>query len=190
MTNLCRRESKNLEMLDKERECTGDLFNNYNCQEALDFFGKVSERESCYPTLIWNYEKVSKNEPLEVNFGEFDQRKKFINMFRNNSRKNINNFIQINFSYGEHQYDMHIKQNEKWREYDTDNFLFEMDVNFAGKQASYIPGGVKPYLSRENKDGILEKFVKHPEEIQKFATNVFRLMRLSPQKGKIYIAVF
>lgn len=180
--NLRRREIKNREMLDKEREGVGDLFDNYNCQEALNFFEEVCESESYYPTLIWNYDEVNKNESPKVDFGKFDQRKKFINMFRNNRRKSNSNFIQINFSYGGHQYNMHIEQNERRREYNTDNFLFEINTNFTGRQASYVPSGVTPYLSKKNKDGILEEFIKYPEGIQEFATNVLRLMKLSPQK--------
>jgi hypothetical protein len=181
--NLRRREIKNRKMLDKEREGAGDLFDNYKYQEALDFFEDVCENERCYPTLIWNYDEVNKNESPKIDFGKFDQRKKFIDMFENCDENSVSNFININFNYGGQQHNMHIKQSERWHgEYDTDNFLFEINTNFAGKQASCIPSGVKPYLSKRNKDGILENFIKHPEGIQKFAINVLRLMKLSPQK--------
>ncbi len=46
-----KREIKKREMLDKEREGTNDLFDNYNYWEALNFFKEISESEN-YPTLI------------------------------------------------------------------------------------------------------------------------------------------
>ena len=121
-------------MLDKEREGAGALFDNYNYWEAFNFFRRVCESESYYPTLIWNYDEVNKNESPKVDFGKFDQRKKFIDMFENCDENSVSNFININFNYGGQQHNMHIKQSERGHgEYDTDNFLFEINTNFAGK---------------------------------------------------------
>ena len=178
--DLYKREIKKREMLDKEREGTDALFDNYNYWEALNFFREVNESED-YPTLIWDDDEVNTDRLWKVDFGKFDQRQKFIDMFENYDEKGISICIRVDFSYGGLRHDMFIQQPERSREYSTDKFLFQNNVNFDEKRDSYTSGYVKPYLSKKNKDGILSKFINHPEEIQKFAINVLRIMKLSPK---------
>lgn len=179
--NPHKREIKKREMLDKEREGVDALFDNYNYWEAFNFFKEVSDSES-YPLLTWRDDEVSTNRLWKADFGNFDQRKKFVDMFENYDGKGANICIRIDFSYGGLRHDMFIEQPERSREYSTDKFLFQNNVNFDEKRDSYTPGYVKPYLSKKNKDGILAKFINHPEKIQEFARNVLRIMKLS-QKG-------
>ena len=166
--------------MDEERKDIDPLLEDYNYQEALNFFKEISE--SYYPTLIWDDNHVDNNKLPKVDFGKFDQRKKFIDMFENYYGRGISNFIRVNFSYGGLKHDMFIEQNEKKRKYGTNNFLFWNHVNFDEKQAIEYPESdstyPKPYLSKEdpksdftyskphllkeNKIGILAKFIKHP----------------------------
>jgi len=172
-------EIKKQKILNEKRESIGDLFGNYDYQEAIDFFKEVCEYES-HPTFTWDNTLVDNTKLQKVDFGEFDQRKKFVDMFENNNGENVSNFIQVNFSYGRLHHNMFIEQSKNRQKYDTNNFLFWNHVNFDEQQASdTIEAYVKPYLSNENKTGILEKFINHPERIQKFATNVLRIMKLS-----------
>ena len=46
-------EIKKQKILDEERESIGDLFDNYDYQEALDFFKEVCEYKS-RPTFTWD----------------------------------------------------------------------------------------------------------------------------------------
>ena len=179
-SNSNKREVKKRKMLDKEREGTESLFDNYNYWEALNFFKEVSESEH-YPTLTWVDDEVDRNRLWKVDFGEFEQRKKFIDMFENYDGKGVSICIRVNFSYGGLRHDMFIEQPERSREYSTDKFLFQNSLNFDEKRSSFTLGYVKPYLSKKNKDGILAKFINHPEHIQKFATNVLRIIKLSPK---------
>jgi len=185
-----RAEIKKQKILDEEREGVGTLFDNYNYWEALNFFKEISESEN-YPTLTWNKDEVDKNRLWKVDFGDFDQRKKFIDMFENYDGKGLSVSIRVDFSYGGLRHDMFIEQPEKSREYSTDKFLFQNCVTFGEEQpldyVSYTDY-VKPYLSKRDKSGILAKFIKYPEKIQKFAVNVSRIMKLSP-KGILPIDV-
>jgi len=177
-----KRETKKRKILDEERKDINPLLENYNCQEALNFFKEVSESESYYPTLIWDDNHVDNNKLPKVDFGKFDQRKKFIDMFENYDERGVSNFIQVNFSYGGLQHNMFIKQYKSGYNYSTDDFWFQNLINFNEKQASNDDRiRLKPYLSKENKIGILAKFIKHPEGIQKLATNVLRIIKLSPK---------
>ncbi len=179
-----RAEIKKQKILHEERESISDLFDNYDYQEALNFFKEVCEYKS-RPTLTWDNTLVDNVRLQKVDFGKFDQRKNFVDMFKNYSENSVSNFIQVNFSYGGLKHDMFIEQNEKKRKYGTNNFLFWNHVNFDEKQAIEDPKSdstySKPRLLNENKIGILEKFIQHPERIQKFATNVLRIMKLSPK---------
>ena len=177
-------EVKKQKILYEERESTGDLFDDYDYQKALDFFKEVCKYKS-YPTLIRDDKLVDNTRLQKVDFGKFDQRKKFIDVFENCGRKCINDCVYINFSYGKLNHSMFIEQSEKNRQYNTYNFLFKNTVNFDEEQVIEDPKKdstyPKPYLSNENRIGILEKFINHPEEIQTLATNVLRIMKLSPK---------
>lgn len=166
--------------MNKERESVGSLFNNYDYQEALNFFKKICVNE-WYPTLIWNNDHVKNDRLPKVDLGKFDQRKKFIDMFEKYDMKGVSNFIRIDFSYGELRHDMFIEQPESSIQYSTEKFLFQNNIHFDEKQNSYVPGYIKPYLSKKNKDGVLSNFINHPENIQSFATNVLRILKLSPK---------
>ncbi len=110
-------------------------------------------------------------------------------MFENYDGEGISNCIHVNFSYGGLRHDMFIQQPERSREYSTDKFLFQNSYHFDENQTSYTTGYVKPYLSKKNKDGILAKFINHPEKIREFAKNVLRIMKLSP-KGILPVDLF
>lgn len=102
-------------------------------------------------------------------------------MFENNDGEDVNISMRVDFSYGGIRHDMFIEQPEKCREYSTDKFLFQNNINFGEEQSSNGPAYLKPYLSKKDKNGILAKFIKYPEKIQKFAINVLRIMKLSPK---------
>jgi len=178
--DLYKRMIKKRKVIDKEREGMEALFNSYNYQEAFDYFKKISECEN-YPTLKWDDNNVDINRLSKIDLGKFDQRRKFVEMFENNNGENVNISIRVDFSYGGIRHDMFIEQPEKGYKYNTDKFLFKNNINFGEEQPSNDPSYLKPYLSRKDKNGILAKFIKYPEKIQKFAINVLRIMKLSPK---------
>jgi len=186
--DLSKRMIKRLKMMDKEQEGVDSLINGYKFSEAHNFFKRVCESE-VYPTLIWDDDEVDLHRLWKIDFGKFDQRQKFINMFENYDRKGINISIHVDFSYGGFRHDMFIEQSMRGHKYSTDNFLFQNCVTFNDEPNSdYVSymNYIKPYLSRKEKNGILAKFIKYPEKIQNFAVNVSRIMKLSP-KGIIPI---
>ncbi|ORX47659.1 hypothetical protein BCR36DRAFT_413598 [Piromyces finnis] len=180
--DLNKRMIKIQEMLDKEQECEDALLNGYNYLEALDFFKEICKYENCV-TLVWDNDELDINRLSNVDFGKFDQRKKFIDMFENYDGNGINISMRVNFSYGGFCHDMYIEQPESY-EYDTNKFIFINNITFNEEQCSDERAYIKPYLSKKNKNGILAKFIKYPEKIQSFAINVLRIMKLSP-KGTI-----
>ena len=180
--DLHQRMIKKRKILEKEQEGM-DVLHDYNFWEAHKFFKEVCESED-YPTLVWSIDEVDMKRLWKVDFGKFDQRKKFIDMFENYDGKGISNCIRIEFSYGGFRHDMFIEQPEKSREYSTDKFLFQNCITFNDEQdLDYVTNTsyLKPYLSKKDKNGILAKFIKYPEKIKDFAVNVLRIMKLSPK---------
>ncbi len=176
--NFYKKMIKKRKMLDKEQEGTDALFDNYNYWGAFNFFKQVSKSESSYPALEWDDNEIDSNRLYRVNFGEFDQRQKFIDMFENYDGKGISNCMWVDFSYGGYKHDMFMEQRREG-DYNSDSFLFQNCVTFGENQPIDKRSYLKPYLSRKDKTGILEKFIKYPEKIQSFAINVLRIMKLS-----------